>query len=174
MEGVNKKLLWATIVLAALLIAILSFLAGSYFGQKNNAVPANTGTNNAPASSGNTSGTAQAQGRTPKEILFGQMFWVEPDGNVGLAVNSETDIRLLMNGETFELEQVIFFDPVQVDGDWMNCSLEMYSLDDGHIADIGLYITEDNDLGAFINTFCGSVRTTMYPTIKNPFAMYHS
>ena len=96
MEGVNKKLLWATIVLAALLIAILSFLAGSYFGQKNNAVPANTGTNNAPTPSGNTSGTTQAQGRTPKEILFGQMFWVEPDGNVGLAVNSETDIRLLM------------------------------------------------------------------------------
>ncbi|MBR0451778.1 MAG: hypothetical protein IJI78_07270 [Oscillospiraceae bacterium] len=173
MEGVNKKLLWATIILAALLIGILSFLAGSYFGRKNNAVPANTGTTNAPAQSGTPSGTSQAQERTPKEILLGQMFWTDPDGNVGLAVNSETDIRLLMNGETFLLEQLIFFDPVQVDGDWMNCSLEMESLDDGHIADIGLYITESDDLGAFINTFCGSVRTTMYPTIKNPFAMYH-
>ena len=174
MEGVNKKLLWATIILAALLICILSFLAGSYFGRRSSAVPANTGTTNTPAQSGTPSGTSQAQGRTPKEILLGQMFWTDPDGNVGLAVNSETDIRLLMNGETFELEQLIFFDPVQVDGDWMNCSLEMYSLADGHIANIGLYITESDDLGSFINTFCGSVRTTMYPTIKNPFAMYHS
>ena len=173
MEGVNKKLLWATIILAALLIGLVCFFVGFYIGRGNSSAAPINSSYTAPASSGSSSGTAQAEGRTPKEILLGQMFWVDPNGNVGLAVNSEKDIRLLMNGETFLLDQLVFFGPDQVDGDWMNCTLEMHSLDDDHVANIGLYITEDEELGMFINTFCGDVRTTMYPTIKNPFAMYH-
>ncbi|MBR3354923.1 MAG: hypothetical protein IKG47_06145 [Oscillospiraceae bacterium] len=172
MQGVNKKLLWATIILAALLIGILSFLAGSYFGQKNNSVIPNNGSNTAPAPSGNSSGAAQSEGRSPKDILLGQMFWMDPNWTVGLAVSSDKDIRLLMNDEIYLLDQLIFFDPTQIDGDWMNCSLEMHSMNDDTVINVGLYVTESDDLGAYINTFCGDVRTTMYPSSKNPFAKY--
>ena len=172
MQGVNKKLLWATIILAALLIGILSFLAGSYFGRKNNSAIPNNGANTAPAPSGNSNGTVQSEGRSAKKILLGQMFWMDPDWTVGLAVNSETDIRFLMNGEFYLLDQLVFFDPEQIGGDWMNCSLEMHNMNDDTVINVGLYVTESDDLGAFINTFCGDVRTTMYPSIKNPFAKY--
>lgn len=170
MEGVNKKLLWSTLILAAVLVGILSFFAGSYYGRTHGSF---FGSSTYSTPSSGTSSEAPAQeGRSPKEILLGQMFWSDPDHKVGLAVNSEKDIRLLMNGETFLLDQLVFFDPEQIGGDWMNCALEMYSLTDHHIIDVGLYVTETDDLGAFINTFCDDIRTTMYPTIKNPFAMY--
>ena len=36
MEGVNKKLLVTTIVLALILVGLVGFMAGSYFGGKKN------------------------------------------------------------------------------------------------------------------------------------------
>ena len=172
MQGINKKLLWSTIILAALLIGILSFLAGSYFGRRSGSNTPSHTPSVTPSPSGGSSAATQV--RTPQEILYGQMFWADPDFKVGLAIKGGNDINVIMNGESFLLDQVVFFDPVQVDGDWMNCTLEMHSMSDDHMVNIGLYITETDDLGAYINTFCGDVRTTMYPTIKNPFAMYAS
>ena len=171
MEGINKKLLWSTLILAAVLIGILSFLAGSYFGKTHGSFFGG-GTGNTPSSA--SAGTPEQSARSAEEILLGQMFWSDPDQTIGLAVSSEKDIRFLMNGETFLLDQLVFFEPEQIGGDWMNCALEMYSLTDGHVIDVGLYVTEMDEIGAFINTFCDDVRTTMYPSLKNPFAKYAS
>ncbi len=50
MQDVNKKLVWSTAILALLLIAVLGFFAGMYFGGKNRpevpVVPDTTQTDN--------------------------------------------------------------------------------------------------------------------------------
>ena len=53
MQDVNKKLVWSTAILAILLIAVLCFFAGMYFGGKNKAeVPTTPGTTQANNGSG--------------------------------------------------------------------------------------------------------------------------
>ena len=160
MQGINKKLLWATLILAAVLIGLIGFLLGSSFA----------GRNGSPAPSGEAE--APKVVRTPKEILLGQHFWSSPDFSAGMRVLSETEIDMVFGDEVFVMEELTFCDPYQDKDDWINCTMKVRSKKDDRISLISFYITENDSVGAFINTYFGSTRTSMYPTIKNPMARF--
>ena len=67
MQDVNKKLVWSTAILALLLIAVIGFFAGMYFGGKNKpefpAVPDTTQTDNG-SNTGNNTGLGPNPGNT--------------------------------------------------------------------------------------------------------------
>ena len=67
MQDVNKKLVWSTAILALLLIAVIGFFAGMYFGGKNKpevpAVSDTTQTDNG-SNTGNNTGSGSNPGNT--------------------------------------------------------------------------------------------------------------
>ena len=160
MQGINKKLLWATLILAAILIGLIGFLLGSSFASKNGG--------SAPSGEAETPKVV----RTPKEILLGQRFWASPDFSAGMRVLSETEIDMVFGDEVFVMEELSFSDPYQEKDDWINCTMKVRSKKDDRVSLISFYITENDSVGSFINTYFGSTRTSMYPTIKNPMAMF--
>ena len=66
MQNVNKKLVWSTAILSLLLIAILGFLAGMYFGGKNTPeVPTSPGTTQTDNGSGQTNNNSGGSTSNP-------------------------------------------------------------------------------------------------------------
>ena len=84
MQNVNKKLAWSTAILALLLIAIIGFFAGMYFGGKNKTdVPTAPGTSQTSNGSGTTNNGSGSSNTSNGSTT--------PSGNSGGSSSTDTN-----------------------------------------------------------------------------------